>query len=109
MNINGLATQDGHSSFHVESIPHGIRTRRKVRRRITPEAGRGLEKLSHALEYLADEFVHDGCPFAEDRGRLQAIELLAALNRQIYFTCGVEPTLRERVQLLFRRLLNQSV
>jgi len=33
--------------------------------------------------------------------------LLAALNRQIYFACRVEPTLRERVQGLFRRLLNQ--
>jgi hypothetical protein len=35
---------------------------------------------------------------------LQAIQLLASLNRQIYFACDVEPTLRESVQALFRRL-----
>ena len=79
-----------------------------VRRRITPEAGRGLEKLGHAVEYLTDEFVYDGCRFVEDRARLHAIELLASLNRQIYFSCGIEPTLRERVHSLFRRLLRQS-
>ena len=77
-----------------------------VRRRITPEAGRGLEKLGHALEYLTDEFVNDGCAFAKDQGRLQAIQLLAALNRQLYFACGVEPTLRERVKSILGRFLN---
>lgn len=84
------------------------RKRPGVRRRITPEAGRGLEKLGHAAEYLADEFVHDGCRFAEDRAMLHAIDLLASLKRQIYFSCGIEPTLRERVQGLFRKLLGQS-
>ena len=74
-----------------------------VRRRITPEAGRGLEKLRHALEYLTDEFVKGGCALAEDQGRLQAIQLLAALNRQLYFACGVEPTLRERVKSILGR------
>ena len=78
-----------------------------VRRRVTAEAGRGLEKLGHALEYLTDEFVRDGCRFAEDHGRIQAIELLASLNRQIYFACGVEPSFRERVQSLVRRLLQK--
>jgi len=77
-----------------------------VRRRITPEAGHGLEKLGHALEYLADEFVHDGCAIVEDSGRLQAIQLLATLNRQIYFACGVQPTMRDRLQSLVQRLLN---
>ena len=84
-----------------------VRNRAQVRRRITPEAGRGLEMLGHALEYLTDEFVRDGCRFGEDQGRLQAIQLLASLNRQIYFACGVEPSFRERVQLLFRRLFKQ--
>ena len=75
-----------------------------MRRRITPEAGRGLEKLGHAADYLTDEFVCNGCRFGEDCGRLQAIQLLASLNRQIYFACGVEPSFRERVESLFRRL-----
>ena len=81
--------------------------RRAIRRRITPDAGRGLEKLGHALEYLTDEFVRDGCRFAEDYGRVQAIQLLASLNRQIYFACGVEPSFIERAQSLARRLFRQ--
>ncbi len=79
-----------------------------VRRKVSEEAGRGLEKLGHALEYLTDEFVHDGCRIGEDYGRLQAIQLLASLNRQIYFACGVEPTIRERVQGFVRRLVSQA-
>jgi len=107
--ISGLTGQERHSSFHLQPFHNGpvVRDLGIVRRRITPEAGRGLEKLGHALEYLTDEFVHDGCRFSEDYGKVQAIQLLAALNRQIYFACRVEPTLRERVQGLFRRLLNQ--
>ena len=75
-----------------------------VRRRITPEVGRGLEKLGHAVEYLTDEFVHEGCRFVEDRARLEAIALLASLKRQIYFSCEVEPTFMEQVHALFRWL-----
>ena len=91
--------------FHQELALH---CRTSVRRRISPEAGRGLEKLGHALEYLTDEFVRDGCRFADDYGRVQAIQLLASLNRQIYFACAVEPTLRERLQALLRRLFGPA-
>jgi hypothetical protein len=107
--ISGLTQQQRQSTFHVQPFHNGpaVRDLGLVRRRITPEAGRGLEKLGHALEYLTDEFVHDGCRFSEDHGKVQAIQLLATLNRQIYFACSIEPTLRERVQGLFRRLLNQ--
>jgi hypothetical protein len=80
----------------------------RVRRRITPEAGHGLEKLGHAADYLTDEFVRDGCRFEEDRARLHAIELLASLNRQIYLSCGIEPTVRERVHAMLRRWWRQS-
>ena len=96
--------QESHFSFLTDAP--ALKHRPIVRRRITPEAGRGLEKLGHALEYLTDEFVRDGCAVVEDYGRLQAIQLLAALNRQIYFACGIEPTLRERIQSLVQRLLN---
>ncbi len=72
------------------------------RRKITPEAGRGLEKLGHALDYLTDEFVVNGCSPSE-HGALEAIQLLASLRKQVYFACGVEPTMRERVHSLLRR------
>ena len=107
--INGMTQHDRHPSFSIEPFHHGsaVGSRGIVRRRISPDAGRGLEKLGHALEYLTDEFVRDGCRFAEDHGRLEAIQLLASLNRQIYFACGVEPSFRERVQSLYRRLFKQ--
>lgn len=106
--IDGLAMRTQTFLFVVEGFQRDIRARRPitVRRRIPTEAGRGLEKLGHAIDYLTDEFVHDGCAFDKDRGRLQAIQLLASLNREIYFSCGVEPTIRERVSSLFRRFLN---
>ena len=106
---NSKGFERRHSSFRVLPFHKGLvaGSRRFVRRRITRDAGRALEMLGHALEYLTDEFVHDGCRFAEDDGRLQAIELLASLNRQIYFACTIEPTTRERVRSLFRRFFRQ--
>jgi hypothetical protein len=103
---NKQATRHNSSDlFLVRSFQHGAaaHTRPSLRRRITPEAGRGLEKLAHALEYLADEFIQDGCNVAQDYGRLQAIQLLASLNRQLYFACEVEPTFVERVRTICRR------
>ena len=106
MKSQGFAPQDPEEPSLHEKLGKDpvLRQGARVRRRITPEAGRGLEKLGHAIEYLTDEFVNDGCRVFEDRGRLHAIGLLASLNRQIYFSCGIEPTLRQRVQNLFRRL-----
>lgn len=72
-------------------------------RRITPEAGRALEILGHAIEYLTDEFVHEGRECSPNDSELQAVQLLMALNRQIYFECPVMPTFGERVRAFFRR------
>jgi hypothetical protein len=69
------------------------------RRRVSPKAGRALKVLSHAIEYLANEFLHDVLPPSAQNGRLQAVELLMALNRAVYFECPEDPvvsTLRER-------------
>jgi len=89
----------------VEPFQGGRRTRgrKNVRRRITPETGRALEKLAHALEYLADEFICNGCEVVRDYGRIEAIQMLASLNRQLYFACEVEPTLAERMRSGLRR------
>lgn len=68
-----------------------------VRRRITPEAGHALEILGHAIEYLSDELAIDRTPLASNRGRVEAIELLMALNRRIYYECPEIPTLAQRL------------
>lgn len=71
-------------------------TLRASRRRITPEAGRALEILGHSIEYLTDEFVHEGGTLGARDSRLDAIRLLMSLNREIYYACPVVPTFAER-------------
>ncbi len=66
------------------------------RRHISFEAGHALERLAHAIEYLTDEYVHDGGDFSVHDPRLEAVQLLMALNRQIYFECPEVASLAER-------------
>jgi hypothetical protein len=78
---------------------------RPLRRTISPEAARALKILGHAIEYLANEFLHDDAPPGHDNPRLQAVRLLMALNRQTYFECPMEPvalSFRERCREIFR-------
>lgn len=77
-----------------------VRVTRHRRRRITPQAGHALEKLGHAIEYLSDEFVHQGGPFSARNPQLQAVQLLMALNRQVYYECPEMPTFGERLRAL---------
>jgi hypothetical protein len=74
-----------------------LRTRQ---RQITPQAGRALEILGHAIEYLTDEFVHRGGSLSARDNQLQAVQLLMALNRQVYFECPEAPTFGERCRAL---------
>jgi hypothetical protein len=74
----------------------------KRRRQITPQAGRALEILGHAIEYLADEWVHEGGPLSAGNDRVMAVQLLMGLNRQVYFECPEALTLGER----FRQILH---
>ena len=71
------------------------------RRRIDPQAGRALEKLGHAIEYLTDEFAHDGKTAESHDPRVEAIQLLMELNRQIYYECPVMSTFTERLRAFF--------
>jgi hypothetical protein len=95
------ATSTMDSSFAV-SIPAAV-TNNCVsrRRRISPEAGRALEILGHAIEYLTDEYIEAGGSFSAHNGQIEAVQLLMAVNRQIYFGCPEVPSLSER----FRSLL----
>ena len=73
------------------------------RRSISPSAGRALEMLGHAIEYLADEYVYRGKTFCADDPEVQAVQLLMALNREIYLECPIVPTFLERVRAFLRR------
>jgi hypothetical protein len=76
-------------------------TRTNRRRNITPEAGHALEMLGHAIEYLTDEYVFEAKQISANDPQVQAIRLLMALNRQIYFACPVVPTFAERLRTFF--------
>lgn len=70
-----------------------------IRRRPTPQSGRALEVLGHAIEYLADEYAVDSRskgPLGNLDPRIEAIQLLKKLNRQIYLSSEViEPPLAQ--------------
>jgi hypothetical protein len=68
------------------------------RRSISPDAGRALEKLGHAIEYLADEYLNGEGTFDPGDARLEAVKLLMAINRHVYNSCPEIPTLAERWQ-----------
>ena len=75
----------------------------KRRRRISPAAGHALEILGHAIEYLTDEYVFEGGNFSGSDPRIQAIEMLMAVNRAIYFDCPEVPTMGQRWRAWLRR------
>jgi hypothetical protein len=72
-----------------------------VRRRIDPVAGHALEILGHAIDYLTDEYVQRGGQFRAGDPALEAIDLLMAANRAIYFACPVIPSFSERLLRFF--------
>jgi hypothetical protein len=77
---------------------------RTHRRRISPQAGHALETLGHAIEYLSDEFVHAGGNLSAHNAQVEAVQLLMAANREIYFACPEIPSMSER----WRTLLHMS-
>ena len=91
----------------VHTRPTGVGSR-SVRRRTTPE-GVALEILGHAIECLADEYVHEAgllpsIHIHSGDPRVEAIQLLMAANRQVYYACPVVPSFSQRVvQRLFGR------
>jgi hypothetical protein len=74
------------------------------RRRIDRDAGRALELLGRAIEYLADEYAHAGGAPAANDPQVLAMQILMARNREIYFACPLVPTFRERVRTWLRLL-----
>lgn len=88
--------------FAASTTEVEARRNRVRRRRITPQAGRALEILGHAIDYLTDEFIHAGGSFSARNAQVEAVQLLMHLNRQIYFECPEVPRLSERLRALLR-------
>jgi hypothetical protein len=71
------------------------------RRKIDRRSGQALEILGHAIEYLTDDFVYEGASQGILNSRLEAVQLLMALNRQVYNECPEAPRWSERIHALF--------
>ena len=89
------------TGFPIPAPASAVRAPRNRRRLIDPQAGRALEVLGHAIEYLTDEFVHRGGHLSTHDSQIQAVQLLMALNRQVYFECPFVPTFSERCRSFF--------
>jgi hypothetical protein len=96
MNTMATSTTTGFPLATSAPTVDAIRAPVNRRRRISPRAGHALEKLGHAIEYLTDEFIHEGGSFSAHNAQLQAVQLLMAVNRQIYFECPEVPPLGKR-------------
>jgi hypothetical protein len=68
---------------------------------MTPEAGRAIEVLGHAIEYLTDEAIHRGRDLTAGSPELEAVQLLMAINRQIYYECPEVVTVVARLRSMF--------
>jgi hypothetical protein len=83
-----------------------------VRRRLSPEGGRALEILGHAIEYLADEYAadtQDKGPLGNADPRVEAIQVLKALNRAVYFSgTEIEPFFRRMLRWLLGTRMGSS-
>lgn len=96
ISITGIPFIDAHVSATAEA-------RASIHRRITPQAGHALEILGHAIDYLADEYVHEGGSFSAGDPQVEAIQILMSLNRQVYFACPEVPTLGQRIRAWLHR------
>jgi hypothetical protein len=83
-----------------------------VRRGLSRESARGLEILSHAIEYLADEYAVDPAdkgPLGNLDPRIEAIQALKALNRAIYFSGAEVLPVWQRLRHRFLRPKNSNI
>lgn len=104
MDLEGkMSTRMTAQSSLVDAVPAAA-CAPAVRRSITAEAGKALEILAHALEYLTDEYaVSDNTRTPSIQDRCEAIELLMALNRRVYLECPQLPSTATRCRAFLRR------
>lgn len=103
----GVSAQVVRTGTHAAATGVGSRS---ATRRIPPEAGFALELLGHAIEYLADEYQHETgllpSIHSED-SRMEAMRLLMAANRDVYYSCPLKESLYARVRERLRMPLRQ--
>jgi hypothetical protein len=71
---------------------------RVVRRRPTPQQGKALEVLGHAIEYLMDSYVLTHAADTNN-GDHEAAQILMGLSRMVFEECAEIVPLSHRVRL----------
>jgi hypothetical protein len=96
-----------HSSRVEASL--AIASRQSTRpRSISRSAGHALETLGHAIEYLTDQYVDQSSADDFATGQLEAIQILMAVNRSIYFDCPEKVGLLDRLGAACRSLISRN-
>ncbi len=85
-------------------------SRRAARRKLDFSAARGMEVLGHAIDYLSDEFALEclktgNLAMKQTHPTLVALKLLHQKRREVYEACPVAPTMGERFQRWWQRIL----
>ncbi len=84
------------------SAPH----RNPIRRRTSPEQGRALEVLGHAIEYLVDSRLFETWESPADA---QAVQTLMSCSRQVFAACEDLSPWHKRVQRALVKKLHLQV
>ncbi|HEX6772906.1 MAG TPA: hypothetical protein VF126_12815 [Acidobacteriaceae bacterium] len=102
---SGVGAQVVRTPAHAAATGVGSRS---ASRRILPEAGFALELLGHAIEYLADEYTHETAMlpsiYSADP-RMEAMRLLMAANRDVYYACPLKEPLYKQLRERMRNWL----
>jgi hypothetical protein len=83
-------------------LPHTV----PDRRRSSPQQGRALEALGHAIEYLVDARLND---LNDSPGDAAAIHLLMVCSRAVFAECEVIRPLHQRIQQALNRRLQDTL
>lgn len=76
-----------------------------LQRKTSYDAGRGLEILGHAIEYVIDESILNDKDSSYRHAQREAVELMMALDREIHSGCPIIPPFRERLLWWSRRII----
>ncbi len=97
----GTTTHDFPLSVMAAGMQAASTGRRPVKH-ISRNSRRALRMLAHAIEYVANEFLHDSIPPGPGNARLRAVQLLLAADREVYAGCPDAPGFAERCRWFLR-------
>jgi hypothetical protein len=82
----------------LATVPSRSDTHQCAQRRFTLKSRRALKILGHAIEYLT----HEQMDRSGNKGQLEAVRLLMALNHQVYFECPEMPAVGAQIKAFLR-------